>query len=146
MWLKSKSGESRESLLHLGELESALMEFMWHRGEANVAETQAEFAPNLAYSTVMTTMCRLWKKGLLKRRKVYKSYVYVAALTERQYHDKLTHHLLGLALNRGWNTGAVLSHFVDAVGVDKETLERLEQLIKNKRRTLRLTSNMKARK
>lgn len=112
------------------------MEFMWRRGEVSVPDAQAEFAPNLAYTTVMTTMCRLWKKSLLKRRKVGKGYFYVPALTEREYQDRLTHHLLEMALTEGENTGAVLSHFVDVVGVDKETLERLEQLIKAKQRAL----------
>ena len=137
MWLKKKSQESRASLLQLGELETALMDFMWRRGELNVTDAQAQFAPNLAYTTVMTTMSRLWKKGLLKRRKVGKGYFYVPALTEREYQDQLTHHLLEMALNEGVNTGAVMSHFVDVVGADKETLERLEQLIKAKQRALR---------
>jgi predicted transcriptional regulator len=114
------------------------MERMWHRGEISVRELHIEFAPRLAYTTVMTTMDRLYKKGLLKRRKVGKAYIYVPALTEREYQEKLTHHLLGMVLNEDKNSGAVLSHFVDAVSdTDEQMLERLDQLVKAKRRALR---------
>lgn len=133
MWLKSKS---RALLGQLGELESALMEWMWHRGEATPSEAQAECAPGLAYTTVMTTMVRLWKKGLLNRRKAGKAYAYIPVLAKEEYQKQLTHHLLGMALNEGKDAEAVLSHFVDVVGADEKALDRLEQLIKAKQRAL----------
>lgn len=114
------------------------MERMWRRGEISVRELHAEFTPRLAYTTVMTTMDRLYKKGLLKRRKVGKAYIYVPALTEQEYQEQLTHHLLGMVLNEDRNSEAVLSHFVDAVSdTDEQMLERLDQLVKAKRRALR---------
>lgn len=138
MWLKRQLGKAGASLGQLGSLESVLMERMWHRGEISVRELHAEFAPRLAYTTVMTTMDRLYKKGLLKRRKVGKAYIYIPALTEQEYQEQLTHHLLGMVLNEDRNSEAVLSHFVDAVSeTDEQMLERLDQLVKAKRRALR---------
>ncbi len=114
------------------------MERIWRRGEISVRELHAEFAPRLAYTTVMTTMDRLYKKGLLKRRKVGKAYIYVPSLTEHEYQEQLTQHLLGMVLNEDKNSGAVLSHFVDAVSdADEQMLDRLDQLVKAKRRALR---------
>jgi predicted transcriptional regulator len=114
------------------------MERMWSCGEISVRELHIEFSPRLAYTTVMTTMDRLYKKGLLKRRKVGKAYIYVPALTEHEYQEQLTHHLLGMVLNEDKNSGAVLSHFVDVVSdTDEQMLERLDQLVKAKRRALR---------
>jgi predicted transcriptional regulator len=114
------------------------MDRMWRRGEISVRELHMEFSPRLAYTTVMTTMDRLYKKGLLKRRKVGKAYIYVPALIEHEYQEQLTHHLLGMVLNEDKNSGAVLSHFVDAVSdTDEQMLERLDQLVKAKRRALR---------
>ena len=138
MWLKKQLGAHEVSLGQLGSLESELMERIWRRGEISVREVHGEFATRLAYTTVMTTMDRLYKKGLLQRRKVGKAYYYIPALTLQEYQERLTHHLFGMVLNNGANSGTVLSHFVDAVSeTDEEMLDRLEQLVKAKRRALR---------
>lgn len=114
------------------------MERVWRRGEISVRELYVELGPRLAYTTVMTTMDRLYKKGLLKRRKVGKAYIYVPALTEQEYQKQVTDHLLGMVLNEDKKSGAVLSHFVDAVSdTDEEMLERLDQLVRAKKRALR---------
>ena len=92
----------------------------------------------LAYTTVMTTLDRLYKKGLLQRRKVGKAFLYVPAFTEKEYQERVAQHLFGMVLNEGVNSQAVLSSFVDVVSQkDKEMLDRLEQLVKAKRRALR---------
>jgi predicted transcriptional regulator len=115
-----------------------MMERIWRSGETSVREVHAEFEQRLAYTTVMTTMDRLYKKGMLLRRKVGKAFLYVAALTEQEYREQLTHHLFGMVLQDGKNSGAVLSNFVDAVSdTDEKLLDSLDQLVKAKRRTLR---------
>lgn len=137
MWLKKQIGGGL-SLGQLGSLESELMERMWRRGETSVRELHAEYASRLAYTTVMTTMDRLYKKGLLHRRKRGKAYLYVPALTEQAYRERLTHHLFEMVLNDGKDTGAVLAHFVDAISAaDEQMLERLDQIVKAKRRAQR---------
>ena len=137
MWLKKQFGERKTALGQLGALESEMMERIWRSGETSVRDVHAEFA-QLAYTTVMTTMDRLYKKGMLQRRKVGKAFLYVAALTEQQYREQLTHHLFGMVLQDGKNSGAVLSNFVDAVGeADEKLLDNLDQLVQAKRRTLR---------
>ena len=99
-----------------------------------------EFASRLAYTTVMTTLDRLYKKGLLTRRKVGKAFHYAAAFTEKEYQDRLTQHLFGMVLTDQANNSAVLSCFVDAVGeTDRQNLDKLDQLVKAKRRALRRT-------
>jgi len=138
MWLKKQLGGNNAPLGQLGSLESELMEHIWRRGETSVRDVHIEFESRLAYTTVMTTMDRLYKKGLLRRRKVGKAYLYVPALNEQQYQERLTHHLFGMVLHDVPNTGAVLSHFVDAVSdTDEQMLDRLDQLVKAKRRALR---------
>ena len=138
MWLKKQFGESKHALGQLGALESEMMERIWRSGETSVRDVHVEFAQRLAYTTVMTTMDRLYKKGLLRRRKVGKAFLYVAAFTEQEYQEQLTHHLFGMVLSDGKNSNAVLSNFVDAVSdTDEALLERLDQLVKAKRRMLR---------
>jgi len=137
MWLKRQSGSRRLVLKQLGSLESQLMERTWERGEISVRDLHIEFA-SLAYTTVMTTLDRLYKKGMLNRRKVGKAFYYAAALTETEYRERLTQHLFGMAFNDGSNHHAVLSCFVDAVSeTDEQMLDKLDQLVKAKRRALR---------
>ena len=140
MWLKKQFGGRKTALGQLGALESEMMERIWRSGETSVRDVHATFEERLAYTTVMTTMDRLYKKGMLQRRKVGKAFLYMAALTEQQYQEQLTHHLFGMVLHDGINSGAVLSNFVDAVSeTDAKLLDSLDQLVKAKRRTLRRT-------
>jgi predicted transcriptional regulator len=137
MWLKRQRGIP-ERLEQLGSLESELMERIWARGEISVRDLHAELAPRLAYTTIMTTLDRLFKKGLLERRKLGKAFYYTARLSEKEYHERLTQHLFGMVLHDGRNSNVVLSGFVDAVSdTDREMLDRLDQLVKAKRRALR---------
>jgi predicted transcriptional regulator len=138
MWLKRQSGAPQSSLEQLGSLESLLMERIWARGEISVRDLHAELAPRLAYTTIMTTLDRLFKKDLLNRRKVGKAFYYAARLSEQQYKERLTQHLFGMVLQDGKDSSVVLSGFVDAVSdTDWEMLERLDQLVKAKKRALR---------
>jgi predicted transcriptional regulator len=140
MWLKRQNGTRATPLKQLGSLESELMERVWNRGEFSVRDLHLEFAPRLAYTTLMTTLDRLYKKGLLTRRKVGKAFHYAAAFTEKEYQELLTQHLFGMVLTDAPNNNAVLSCFVNAVGeADKEMLDKLDQLVKAKRRALRRT-------
>ena len=111
---------------------------IWKRGEVSVRDLHAEFAARLAYTTVMTTLDRLYKKGLLARRKAGKAFLYTACMTEAEYQERVTQHLLDMALREGNDPQEVLSCFVNAVSeTDKAMLDRLEQLVKAKRRALR---------
>jgi predicted transcriptional regulator len=138
MWLKRDFGAKPAALDQLGKLETEMMERIWARGEISVRDLHEEFSTRLAYTTIMTTLDRLFKKGLLQRRKVGKAFLYVAAFTEKEYQERVAEHLFGMVLNEGAHNQAVLSSFVDVVGQrDKEMLDHLEQLVKAKRRALR---------
>jgi predicted transcriptional regulator len=58
-------------MTHLGELETAVMEEVWRRGEATVRDVldalNASQPRERAYTTVMTVMTRLCDKGMLVR-------------------------------------------------------------------------------
>ena len=136
-WLKRQNEGPWSALGQLGNLESALMKAIWKVGEGSVRDLHAEMASRLAYTTVMTTLDRLYKKGLLKRRKSGKAYVYAAAFSEAAYRESVAQHLIGMALE-GKDNHAVLSRFVDAVSEsDRQMLNRLDQLVRAKRRALR---------
>jgi predicted transcriptional regulator len=137
-WFRQQSGTREPALEPLGSLESELMERIWLLPETSVRDLHRDFASRLAYTTVMTTLDRLYKKGLLSRRREGKAYVYAAKLAENEYRGRVTQHLINMALHDGKHRNAVLSCFVDVVSeADGQMLHKLDQLVKAKRRAQR---------
>lgn len=137
MWLKRRSANGKLPVEQLGKLESEVMERIWQRGEASVRDLHSDIGPRLAYTTVMTTLDRLFKKGILGRRAEGRAFLYRATLTREQYNQQLTSHLLGIAADEAGSRTAMLSCFIDYVGAtDDRLLDELDELIKAKKKTL----------
>ncbi len=68
----------RHSLLELAPLELDCMNTLWPIGEATVREIRDQLASRRprAYTTIMTIMDRLARKGVVERRKVGRAYYY----------------------------------------------------------------------
>jgi predicted transcriptional regulator len=117
----------------LGPLEFTVMEILWTRGEANVRDVIDQLGRPLAYTTVMTTLDRLYKKGLLARHKSERAFVYTAALTRQEWEQKRAGDFVAGFLS----PELLISCLVDAVGQhDKALLDDLERKIKLKRKEL----------
>jgi predicted transcriptional regulator len=129
---------SREILENsLGALERDVMNLAWTHGEISVREACAQLTSDIAYTTLMTTMDRLFKKGLLTRRKVGRAFVYRAAATREAVEGAVASELVHSLLQRDGEPLPVLSSLVDAVSDrDRALLEELERLIHEKRRAL----------
>jgi BlaI family transcriptional regulator, penicillinase repressor len=123
----------------LGPLEHRVMEALWHRGEANVRDVHEEFGTGVAYTTVMTTLDRLYKKGLLNRWKVGRAFHYAPTATREESRRSLTAELVeGLLAQHEHEPLPLLSNLVDAVGnADCRLLDDLERLVQEKRDRLR---------
>jgi predicted transcriptional regulator len=117
----------------LGPLEITLMEILWTYGPGNVRDVIDRLDRPLAYTTVMTTLDRLYKKGLLARRKSERAFVYSTALSREEWEHKRAGDFVA-----GFLTPELLiSCLVDAVGQhDKALLDDLERKIKLKRKEL----------
>lgn len=128
---------SREILdSHLGALEREVMAVVWAAGDISVREACARLESPVAYTTVMTTMDRLFKKRLLGRRKVGRAFVYSAAATRDEMEGAVATELVQSLLQRhGGEPLPILSSLVDAVSDrDRALLDELERLIREKRR------------
>lgn len=115
----------------LGPLELEVMKILWSKKEATVQEVLAELNKqnDYAYTTIMTIMNRLDKKGILTRDKVGKGYLYKARYNQdelvQQTSSEKIEQLLG-------NYGEIaIAQFVDAVGHNPDQLNKLKQLIQN---------------
>jgi len=133
-WGFKSSREILES--RLGVLERQVMNVVWDAGEINVREACERLGAAVAYTTVMTTMDRLFKKRLLARRKVGRAFVYAAAATRDQLEGAVASELVqSLLQQHGGEPLPLLSSLVDAVSDrDRALLDELERLIHEKRR------------
>lgn len=119
----------------LGSLERDVMALVWGRGDTSVHDACDELGAAVAYTTVMTTMDRLFKKGLLARRKVGRAFVYSAAASRAEIEGAVASELVHSLLQREGEPLPVLSSLVDAVSDrDRALLDELERLIREKRR------------
>ena len=137
-WKRHLSLSRASAPLVLGRLESEVMEIIWQRGESNVHEVAQLLERPLAYTTVMTTLDRLFKKGLLERRKQERAFSYSARLSRTQWEQERTGEFVaGFLGGSEPSSELLLSCLVEAVGQhDAALLDELERKIKIKRKEL----------
>jgi predicted transcriptional regulator len=118
----------------LGPLEARVLDALWSRGcPCSVRDLQPAF-PAIAYTTLMTTLDRLHRKGLLVREKQGRAFLYAPRDSREQFRAALAGGTLAPILADPRGAGALLSFFVDAVGdTDQALLDELERLIREKR-------------
>src|SRR2546422_4898490 len=92
--------KSSHEVLHrsLGALEREILSCCWAHGALSVREGCALLTSPVAYTTVMTTMDRLFKKGLLSRRKSGRAFVYTATATREELEGAVAAELVGSLL------------------------------------------------
>ena len=123
----------------LGHLENTVMEILWERGASNVRDVSQKLARPLAYTTVMTTLDRLYKKGLLDRCKQDRAFVYTPLYTRRAWDQKrAVDFMAGFLAGPEAGRDLLVSCLVDAAGEhDATLLDELEKQIRLKRKELR---------
>ena len=122
----------------LGPLEQRLLEALWSRGTATVRELLATGVDNLAYTTVMTTLDRLYKKNLLTREAEGRAFRYAPRVTRNELHREVAGEAFRQLLDSSSGTELPLSYLVEILSErDAQVLEDLRQLVENKRRELR---------
>jgi predicted transcriptional regulator len=140
--------ESGETMTpELGPLEREVMETVWHHYERDgsaasglsVRDVHLAFGERLAYTTLMTTLDRLHKKGLLERHKDGRAFLYSPRMSPQEFERSLARSVIDTLLGRGREgVEPVLACIVDAVGAhDRALLDELDRLIEEKRRALR---------
>lgn len=118
-----------------GELEAVIMNRLWDRTEATtVRDIFEQFADSrrIAYTTVMSTMDNLHRKGWLARERVGKAYRYWPTMTREEHSASLMRD----ALDGGGDAGLVLTFFLDQLDADTsaQVQAALRRLSKNRRK------------
>jgi predicted transcriptional regulator len=91
--------------------------------------------PDTAYTTLMTTLDRLHRKGVLARTKAGRAFLYVPCQTRAELESAAAARALRVAIEGdGTSLRPLMSFFVDAVSDrDSQLLDELESLIRVRR-------------
>ncbi|MFN2450308.1 MAG: BlaI/MecI/CopY family transcriptional regulator [Candidatus Baltobacteraceae bacterium] len=119
---------ARKKSSTLTEAELRLMDVLWQKGRATVAEVnEALPPPPLAYNTILTTMRILEQKGYVNHQEEGRAYVY-QPLVQR---DDAANSAVGQLVQRffGNKSGALALRLVEDHRPSDEELERLKKLI-----------------
>ena len=119
----------------LGPLELDLLNRVWECGELSVREAHEAIGDCLAYTTVMTTLDRLYKKGLLNRRKDGRAFVYAAAITRERFCAITTRQAVASIFTFAHPSSDAVSYLVEAISEsDARLLDDLERAVKERKR------------
>jgi len=114
-----------------------MLEALWARGNATVRELVEDGYQDLAYTTVMTTLDRLFKKGLLTRSEEGRAFRYVPRFDREELHREAAGHAFRQLLDASPASSLPLSFLVEILGErDAQLLDDLRKLVERKRREL----------
>ena len=123
----------------LGKLERQVLEETWRIGEVSVRDIYRAFDERVAYTTLMTTLDRLFKKNLLSRRKDGRAFVYSALVGREEFERGIKEDVVDGLLGHGADeVEPVLACIVDTITErDRELLDELDRLVQEKKRELK---------
>lgn len=114
-----------------------MLDGLWARGSATVRELVEGNYRDLAYTTLMTTLDRLFKKGLLTRSEEGRAFRYSPRFTREELHREAASHALCQLLDASPASSLPLSFLVEILGErDAQLLDDLQKLVERKRREL----------
>jgi len=115
-----------------------LLEALWARGTATVRELLDDGYQDLAYTTVMTTLDRLYKKNVLTREAEGRAFRYAPRFTREELHREVAGKAFRQLLDASPAGSLPLSYLVEILSErDTLLLDDLRQLVEAKRRQLR---------
>jgi len=121
----------------LGPFERRLLQELWSHGSATVRELLADGTIRRAYTTVMTTVDRLYKKGLLDRVVEGRAFRYTPRHSPEELQRVSALESIQQLLGSGDASSLPLSYLVEALSThDAQLLDELQLLVERKRREL----------
>ncbi len=108
----------------MGSLESEVLICLWSSESLlSPAEVRSALHDSLAYTTVLTVLTRLWRKGLVGREPRGRGYVYRPLLSEAE----LAAHRMHSDLRRSRDSEGALAQFVS--GLSKGEAQSLKRIV-----------------
>jgi predicted transcriptional regulator len=135
----SGNHNTRQLEATFGPLEIRVLEALWSRPTpACVRDLQPQF-PGVAYTTLMTTLDRLFRKGTLTRQKAGRAFFYRPKASQQELISELAGSTFATMLpGDAASVRPILSMFVDTIGErDHALLDELEKLVRARREELK---------
>jgi predicted transcriptional regulator len=123
----------------LGTLETKVLELLWDQNSSVTVRRVHQAFPELAYTTLMTTLDRLYRKRLLVRRRCGRAFAYEPRCSRDELLGELVSgHVTDLLAAAGART-AILSTLIQAVSRrDAALLDELDALVQAERARLKV--------
>lgn len=117
--------------INLGDVELEILQIVWRLGEASVKDVQLEIQKNrsVAYTSVMTMMQLLSKKGYLSHRKQSRSYIYTANIDPETVKSGLLQRTLDYVF--GGSVSNLVQHMVKQKQLDSKQLDEIKNMIES---------------
>jgi predicted transcriptional regulator len=122
-----------------GPLETRVLELLWGKGRAATVRHLLPAFPELAYTTLMTTLDRLYRKGVLVRCRLGRAFAYEPRCSREQMLNELVSGQVANLLAASTARTAILSTLVHCVGrKDAALLDELDALVQAERTRLKM--------
>ena len=122
----------KERGIRLGDLQLPIMRVLWDSGAATVSEVQQRLGRQpLAYTTVATMLRKLEERGLVDHLEEGRKFLYRATVSMHE----VTRSMAGDLVDRLFDGSLAdaVSHLLESRDVSREELDRLEQLIQERK-------------
>jgi len=120
------------------ELESPIMEILWARGPLRGRDLYEEIRreKSIAYTTALTVLDRLAKKGFVRKNRASGTIMFSAALARETYESEVIEGLVGKAF--AVSPDLAVSAFADLFSqMPREDFARLEKLVEDRKNAKR---------
>ena len=123
----------------LGPLETLVLECLWRcEAPVSVRDVSKELNGSWAYTTVMTTLDRLFRKGLASRQTQARAFLYRARLTRADLESRALMSAVARIDGQPGERDLALAALVDALHFhDPNALDALDRLVRERKRALR---------
>lgn len=127
---------SKPKTHRLGELQLRILEVLWQREEAPVAEVHASLGGSaaFAYTTIATMLRKMEDRRLVRHRTAGRSFIYRAAVAADAVTREVADHLVDRFF--AGSLAEAVSHLLDTRDVSKAELAELEKLIAQRKERL----------
>lgn len=112
--------------------EAELMQVLWEHGPSTVGEVQERLKDDLAYTTVLTILQKLQKKGYVTHEEVGRSHRFMAVIS-RGAAQRSAVRDLAAKLFKG-SAGLLLTQVVKDETLSEEDIKRIRRLLSERKR------------
>ena len=120
---------SRRKQQTLTDLEADVMQVVWQKGQVTVRDVYETLRStrDLAYTTIMTVLSTLAKKGIVEYFQEGRAYIYRPKISQKEAAQRSVTKVLQKFFDG--SPRALVAHLIDADAISQDEFESLRQLL-----------------